>query len=241
VALVLLVLAACGGGSGRPAARASVDTGRDVHLDVPGGDVTVHVPAKASHIGMVVLHGFLESQKEVIDQGWSGASDRHGFIAIYPNRSISWNAGVCCGDASVTKRDDVSWLVTTLDKMRTEFGLSAIYLAGNSNGGMMIERLLAERPNVSDRFALWAAAPEMPIRGTWAGHGYLFARTLDPVVPRAGGVATIGGLRTRIRPSADTGKWLIGAHLTFDFTTGYGHGTPAGWPDVAWAALSKPQ
>ena len=184
---------------------------------------------------------FLESVKEPMAQGWSTSSDRHGFTTIYLDRSISWNAGLCCGDASVDKRDDVSWLVAAIDQMRTKFQLTTIYLAGNSNGAMMIERLVAERPDVSSRFALWASAPEMPTAGKWDGNGYLFARTNDPVVPRVGGTVVIGGLATRIRPAAATSTWLPDAHLTVTLINGFGHGPPANWPELAWAALSKPQ
>lgn len=241
--LLLLTIGACGSGNSqppKPTAKAAI-AGHDVRLTLKGGDATIHVPPVPSGIGVVVLHGFLESVKEPMEQGWSTSSDRHGFTTIYLDRSISWNAGLCCGDASVDKRDDVSWLVSAIDQIRTRFQLTTVYLAGNSNGAMMVERLVAERPDVSSRFALWASAPEMPTAGTWSGHGYLFARTDDPVVPRAGGTVVIGGLATRIRPAAATKTWLPDAQLTVTLIKGYGHGTPADWPELAWAALSKPQ
>ena len=127
------------------------------------------MPAHPTGIGVVVLHGFLETVAIPVTQGWSASSDRHGFVAIYPGRGYSWNAGLCCDSASAAKRDDVSWLVTAIDTARSRYGLKTIYLAGNSNGGMMVERLLAERPTVSNRFAVWAAAPEMPSRRVLVG------------------------------------------------------------------------
>jgi poly(3-hydroxybutyrate) depolymerase len=187
---------------------------------------------------VVVLHGLLEDVETPVVQGWSATSDRHHFVAIYPGRGDSWNAGLCCDSASASKRDDVTWLVNAIDLARSKYHLKTIYLAGNSNGGMMVERLLAERPAVSNRFAVWAAAPEMPRAGHWTGSGSLFAGNGDIIVPAQGGRIIIAGIDTTIRPANVTGSWLQGAHLRRTVVPGEAHAPPADWPERAWAALS---
>ncbi len=240
VVLLAALLTACSAHAPSvPSPRASVPRAHDFLFSVGDGQVSVHVPAHPTGIGVVVLHGFLETVAIPVTQGWSASSDRHGFVAIYPGRGYSWNAGLCCDSASAAKRDDVSWLVTAIDTARSRYGLKTIYLAGNSNGGMMVERLLAERPRVSNRFAVWAAAPEMPVAGYWSGYGALFAGTDDRVISRKGGRVTIGGVPAVIRPAASTGRWLKGAHLSQTILPGQGHAPPADWPELAWAALSR--
>jgi poly(3-hydroxybutyrate) depolymerase len=240
LALVVLLVTACGApAQSVPSGHQSTSSAHDDQFSVGDGQVGVHVPAHPTRIGVVVLHGFLETVATPVTQGWSASSDRHGFVAIYPGRGDSWNAGLCCDSASDSKRDDVSWLVSAINIARSRYGLKTIYLAGNSNGGMMVERLLAERPSVSNRFAVWAAAPEMPVAGHWTGYGNLFAGTDDLIVPRQGGRVVIGGVLASIRPAQSTSRWLQGAHLRQTFIPGQGHAPPADWPETAWAALSQ--
>lgn len=237
VALLTVIGAALWPGD-RPA---SGKVGHDDHFAVGDGQVLVHVPAHPSTTGVVVLHGWLETLNDPVKQGWSVASDRHSFVAIYPQRGDSWNAGLCCGSAKDADRDDVSWLTKVIDRARQQYRLKTIYLAGNSNGGMMVERLIAERPGIARHFAVWAAAPEMPTVGAWTGYGALFSGSNDTVVPRRGGVVRIFGVRVTIRPGAVTSHWLQGAHLSRTVIAGALHGTPPDWPELAWTALSRPQ
>ena len=205
----------------------------------PGEGVQVNVPPHHSHIGVVVLHSLSHGVAELIAQGWNQESDRHGFVAIYPTRGTDWNAGLCCGAAAADNRDDVTWLTELIAAEKSKYGLSQIYLAGNSNGGMMVERLVAEDPGLTNRFAIWAAAPEMPKAGHWSGDGFLFRGSRDTTIPPGGGTITLVGRRTIIRPVATTNKWLIGAHLTTTVVTGQTHATPPGWAATAWSALSS--
>ncbi len=244
MALALVVLlasqvTACGAPAHSvPRGHESAPSAHDDLFRVGDGQVSVHVPAHPTRIGVVVLHGFLETVATPVTQGWSASSDRRGFVAIYPGRGDSWNAGLCCDSASTSKRDDVSWLVTAISIARSRYGLNTIYLAGNSNGGMMVERLLAERSSVSSHFAVWAAAPEMPAPGHWTGYGNLFAGTDDLIVPRQGGQVIIGGVLASIRPAQSTSRWLQGAHLRQTLIPGQAHAPPADWPEIAWAALN---
>lgn len=227
LALLIGLVSAC-----TPAAK-------DDHLAVAGGTVVVHVPAHPTRIGVVVLHSYAHTWSEPIAQGWTATSDRHGFVAIYPDHGASWNAGLCCGDAAALRVDDVSWLASVIQTVRLKYGLDVVYLAGFSNGGMMVERLLAERPELSSRFAVWGAAPEMPVAGHWSGAGSLYDGAGDTTVPWAGGTVPIGGVPVLIRPAQSTGSWLIGAHLHGEVIKGYGHTPAPNWPELAWQSLAR--
>jgi poly(3-hydroxybutyrate) depolymerase len=57
----------------------------------------VHIPASRGQVGVVVLHSYRNDYAEPIRQGWSSLADKQHFVAIYPDRGSSWNAGLCCG------------------------------------------------------------------------------------------------------------------------------------------------
>jgi poly(3-hydroxybutyrate) depolymerase len=214
-------------------------TGQDETISVLGGHVLVHVPANHTHVGVVVLHSYAHSIDEPVAQGWNVVSEANKFVAIYPEHVPgSWNAGLCCGTAAAQHVDDVGWLSGVVAQMRARYGLTTIYLSGFSNGGMMVERLVAERPSLTTRIAVWGAAPEMPVAGSWSGYGAIYDGSLDQTVPWVGGVVTIGGTPTLIRSALTTGRWLVGAHLKGVVVPGYGHTPMSSWPNVAWKELS---
>jgi polyhydroxybutyrate depolymerase len=212
---------------------------RDETVRFGTGLALVHIPADHSRIGVVVLHSYRNTAREPIRQGWTQVSNAHGFIAIYPdNGAGSWNAGLCCGVAMRSNRDDVSWLTKLIAAMRTRYGLRTIYLSGFSNGGMMVERLVAERPSIADRIAVWGAAPEMPHAGRWTGVGVVFDGAKDHIIPEHGGRIRLGAADYTIRSELATSNWLIGGHLQAVRVPGYGHAPEPDWPTVAWKALS---
>jgi polyhydroxybutyrate depolymerase len=204
------------------------------------GRVVVHVPPNPTRTGVVVLASYGHLYDEPIGQGWSDAADRHGFLAIYPSRDGSWNAGVCCGRGAATNRDDVAWLAARIAEVRDRYGLTTVYLAGFSNGGMMAERLVAERPLSATRLATWGATPAMPQPGRWTGVGILYTGEFDDRVPVVGGTTTIAGRRTTLRPATSTNAWLLDADLQHVIVTGAAHEPPRGWPELAWRALTAP-
>ena len=198
----------------------------------------VNVPRDHSSVGVVVLHSLGHGIPEVIAQGWTDESNKRGFVAIYPSRGSDWNAGLCCGPAARSHRGDVGWLAQVISAEVAKYHLRTVYLSGNSNGGMMVERLVAEMPQITMRFAVWASAPEMPRPGQWQGNGYLFHGSADSTVPLAGGHVRIGGSVVTIRPGSTTGRWLIGSHLLSIVVPKRGHAPPPNWPDIAWSALT---
>lgn len=235
-ALVLLVVLGMGACTeGRAPARPLPVT-RDATL----GRMLVHIPAHSTTVGVVVLHSYGSDETQPVRQGWDAASDRYGFVALYPSRSDSWNAGLCCGAAAALGRDDVTWLTSLIADARRRYGLTTVFVAGFSNGGMMAERLVAERRDVTGRIATWGSAPEMPRPGRWTGLAVLYSGERDATVPPTGGLRVIGRRLTLVRPSAETSTWLPGAHLQSFVVAGAGHSPPPGWPDLAWRALSAP-
>jgi poly(3-hydroxybutyrate) depolymerase len=212
--------------------------GRDESLKLGDGAIAVHIPAEHTRVGVVVLHSLYNGTKELLAQGWSTSSDLHHFVAIYPRRGDSWNAGLCCGDAAAADRDDVSWLTSVIQLARLRYGLTSIYLAGNSTGGMMAERLVAERPWISSRIAVWGGAPEMPVAAKWPGIAIIYDGVKDKTVPYNGGTVTIAGVPVVIRPALTTGDWLLGAHLKGILVAGAGHVPAPYWPELAWKTFS---
>ena len=211
----------------------------DVHVGFGDGYAVVHQPIRPSHIGVVVLPSYGHQVSELVDQGWSKLADTQHFVAIYPVRGGSWNAGLCCGDASAKNRDDVAWLAGVIAALRARFGLTTIVLAGYSNGAMMAERLVAERPDIARRVAVWGGAPEMPRPGRWTGYIASYHGSTDQTVPQAGGVRTIIGHRVTIRAGTDIRRWLVGASIHLVMVKGAGHEPVAGWPAIAWRELDQ--
>lgn len=242
VALFVAGTLSAAAGSGPATAGLSVPSGAAAsadHFEYRDGSVLVHLPPKPATTAVVVLHSLGSGASEAESQGWSELADREGFIGVYPERGTSWNAGLCCGDAAAADRDDVSWLAGVLAEIRSRYGLRRVLLTGFSNGGMMAERLVAERPASTDGFAVWGAAPEMPVAGSWAGRGTAFTGVYDNIVPAQGGRIRIGGRWTVVRPAAQTRSYLPEAALTFVSVAGKGHAVPDDWPERAWRALTS--
>jgi poly(3-hydroxybutyrate) depolymerase len=235
VALALMLLmggTSCGKAAPAPAVRA------DAQIGFGDGYAVVHSPIRPSRIGVVVIPSYDHQASELVGQGWSKLADARHFVAIYPVRGGSWNAGLCCGAASVQNRDDVTWLASMIADLSVRFGLKTIFLVGDSNGAMMAERLVAEKPGIARRVAVWGGAPEMPLSGRWTGYIASYDGSEDKMVPHAGGVSSIIGQRVLIRAVTDLPRWLIGASIKLVTVKGARHSPVAGWPEIAWHELS---
>ena len=141
---------------------------------------------------LIVLHPF---SRNGVRMAWvsrfNAIADREGFIAAYPDGlQRSWNALDREGDA----RDDVAFIAALVDDAIARHGADPqrVYLAGASNGAMMVYRMLGE---MGERFAgaavvMGAGMPEQ------IADGYAPSRpvplvmihgTLDAVLPYEGG------------------------------------------------------
>jgi polyhydroxybutyrate depolymerase len=127
----------------------------------------VHVPS--GYTGdtplplVVVIHGAFDTAAGMERvSGFSRLADREGFIVLYPNGMgimgllQHWNAGHCCGKAADDQLDDVGFVAATIEDVcrRLKVDRGRIYMAGFSNGGMLVYRFAAERGDL-----LAAAAP----------------------------------------------------------------------------------
>lgn len=166
----------------------------------------VHVPGNytASRATPVILNfhgggGNPKSERKIsmMDQ----ASDRYGFIVVYPQgtgakgrlinpHGYTWNAGTCCGWAMANHIDDVGYTNAMLDDLEKQFNIDKkrVFATGISNGAMMCYRLACE---LSNRIAAIA-----PISGTMGVIGcnpprpvsvMHFHGTADLFAPYAGG------------------------------------------------------
>ena len=145
-------------------ARAPIAPGvRDETLRTADGrDRTyrVYIPTSAAFGGPVPLvlglHGgtgwgiqFEESS------GLDRLADERGFIAVYPDgvgsplapeRTRTWNAGLCCGTAVAQKIDDVAFIRALLDRLEQQLPIDPkrVHAIGHSNGAMLAYRLTCE-------------------------------------------------------------------------------------------------
>jgi len=146
---------------------------------------------------VVVIHGAFSTAREMEKHSrFSELADREGFIALYPNGMglfgllQHWNAGHCCGKAARDQVDDVGFVMAALGDVRKQLHVDPrrIYAVGFSNGGMLVHRLAAEKPDV------WAAVA--PLAGSVGGRKdaeHPWWRVSDPAVPVS--VLLMHGLR----------------------------------------------
>ena len=90
--------------------------------------------------------------------GLTGASNKEGFVLVFPNgyskfesgKFATWNAGTCCGDARDKKIDDVGFVKTMVGNISSQLNIdrTRIFATGMSNGGMMAHRLACELPDI---------------------------------------------------------------------------------------------
>ena len=137
------------------------------HLKHGGLRRTYHAlsPAgKGPHPILLMLHGSGGDAASFAMQTpllTAGAVER-GYFAVFPEgveapgsklrcRERTWNSGQCCGEAFLTKADDVGFLVRVVEDVRRTFpsaSASDAFVAGSSNGGSMALRLACERPGL---------------------------------------------------------------------------------------------
>ena len=116
---------------------------------------------------VIALHGGGGGGESIlIEDGWAKLADEKGFIVVAPTGPPArprlpgsflanpqvWNTGQLREGAPRTKIDDVAYLRTLLDELKTKvpYDSSKVFATGHSNGGSMTFRLGAE---MADRLA----------------------------------------------------------------------------------------
>jgi len=166
----------------------------------------VHVPASydPSKPSPVILnfHGGGGNSKSARNTSMMDlASDRYGFIAVYPQgtgakfrlinpHGYTWNAGSCCGWAMKHHIDDVGFTNALLDDLERQFNVDKkrVFATGISNGAMMCFRLACELSNriaaiapISGTMGMSNCNPPRPVSVIY------FHGTSDEFVPIGGG------------------------------------------------------
>lgn len=117
----------------------------------------VHPPAGSAPAGgwpvVLAFHGGgVDAENMAGFCGLHELGERAGFVTVYPSgtgrleKSLTWNAGSCCGHALSQQIDDVGFVRKLLDALPTiaPIDFSRVYVSGMSNGGMLAYRLAAE-------------------------------------------------------------------------------------------------
>jgi polyhydroxybutyrate depolymerase len=119
----------------------------------------VHVPRgygeDKTYPLVVMLHSAFSAAAQA--EKWSKLSDladREGFVVAYPNGIglfgwlQHWNAGYCCGLASMGAVADVKFISYVIDDLSRRLCIdpNRVYVAGHSNGAMLAYYFASERP-----------------------------------------------------------------------------------------------
>ena len=228
LAAAAVMLAACTKAPASPNAAdpaASIPPGDSEHLvTVEGTERTylLHIP-KGVQEGeplplIVVYHGqFWDANFTMQTTGFNDIADADGFLVAYPNgtgtnpANLSFNAGLCCGNAAEQNVDEQAFLreilsdagnVARIDPQR-------VYLAGWDIGAFLAFRLACEMSGTLAGIATVNGAleyspclPEQPV-SIIHFHG-----TNDRLMPYEGGIRMFGTADLILPPARDVvGAW----------------------------------
>ncbi len=130
------------------------DLARTYYLHVPA-DLVDPAPL------VIALHGRFDSGKGMAAMThFSDLADQQGFIVAYPDGiDGEWNFVRGIGGYDTTQ-DDTAFLVALIDHIAQDHPVdkTRVYLAGFSNGGLMVQRAACENPAPFAAFASVAAA-----------------------------------------------------------------------------------
>ncbi|MDZ4083039.1 MAG: PHB depolymerase family esterase, partial [Bdellovibrionales bacterium] len=122
-------------------------------------------PAKA-HALIVAMHGGggdMEIQATDEYYGFLSASEREGFIVLFPNgyskyksgKIATWNAGKCCAWSRDEKVNDVDFIRQAVGHVKAQVKIDSnkIFATGMSNGAMLAYRLACEASDLFRKIA----------------------------------------------------------------------------------------
>jgi|GEM_PF-3200393 polyhydroxybutyrate depolymerase len=101
---------------------------------------------------LIGLHGFRDRSWWM--SAYSGlhilAEKENATLALPSGQKQSWNGIFCCGWAYQNNVDDVAFITSMIDDIRENNAIDGrrIYVVGFSNGGILAQRLLHERPDL---------------------------------------------------------------------------------------------
>lgn len=171
--------------------------------------VMPEAPQKSAVL-LVVFHGSNQTGEKV--RAFSGnvfdeLVQKHGFVVVYPDGYKGhWNDARLSSNFPTRKAgiDDVTFTKTLIHEIQAKHDIDGnkVYLAGYSNGGQMVIRLIHEWPYpfggaeiiaatqpVAENFLAVSRETSLPI--------LLIHGTSDPIVPYNGGMASLWGWNPR--------------------------------------------
>jgi polyhydroxybutyrate depolymerase len=139
-----------------------VHTGITVDVDGVSRSYDLFVPTRYDPTAdaplVVNFHGLFGSPSQQAEfSQFDGAAEDHGMLVAYPEGiGASFNAGVCCGQASANGVDDVGFARALVADVSAKMCVDPrrVYATGMSNGGHMAHRLACE---AADLFAAAAS------------------------------------------------------------------------------------
>ncbi len=164
---------------------------------------------------VVLLHGWNTTPSQVISSGaWTDAVVRHRILVAAPQGIFSgWNAGGCCGLTQSAQIDDVGFLeqVVAQLKSRPDVDPSRVYAVGESNGGMMVYRLLCA---AAGELAGAASVEGTPVAGCDPERSVPLLHvhgTADNAVPYRGGQSLVSWVLGVTFPPVETALERVAA------------------------------
>ncbi len=194
----------------------------------------IFVPRSAEAAGaplLVSLHGLGTSLRKVEEQQrWSTLSMQQGFVLVWgAGYRGSWNAGPCCGAASIKGVDDLGYLDTLLAVTGALHAVDPrrVELAGFSNGAMMAYRYACGRPGVIAGVLAVSGTNTAPCTPSTATAVLAVHGAQDPTVPLAG-LRYSASLRTSLPPARQAAsQWqATGAGVRIVVLQDFAHGWP---------------
>lgn len=155
------------------------------------------------HLPLVLdFHGLgSNASQQAQNSKLNSKADQEGFLVVHPQGyQNSWNAGVCCGQASSTQVDDVGFTRAMVADLEQRICLDRrrIFSTGMSNGGLMSYRLACEAADlvaaigpVAGMLVLSSCTPSRPVPIIH------FHGTEDSLVNYASASSTVAGWVTR--------------------------------------------
>ncbi|HET9076477.1 MAG TPA: PHB depolymerase family esterase [Acidimicrobiales bacterium] len=105
-------------------------------------------------------------------------------ILVYPEYYEKfWNAGACCGPPTNQGVDDVGFVNTVIDRVRSSQPDAApgpVYLAGYSNGGKLAMEMACREPSAFAAVAVYGATRTTSCSGPPPASVLIMAGTADP-------------------------------------------------------------
>jgi polyhydroxybutyrate depolymerase len=167
------------------------------------------VPQRSAPL-LIVFHGSNQTGEKM--RAFSGnvfdeLVQKHGFVVVYPDGYKGhWNDARLSSNFPTRKAgiDDVAFTKALINEIQAKNDIDAkhVFIAGYSNGGQMVIRLIHEWPYpfagamiiaatqpVAANFQTFSRETSLPI--------LIIHGTSDPIVPYNGGVASLWGLNPR--------------------------------------------